>query len=186
MTKPSSHLLHQIQQRALVLKVMGATDRAALKQAAAEAAAQAKAAGAAEPHPRSASSLSKPHAELMEVFTRWIHHIWHRPRRKTKRIIPTGVSPAEPCIIDAPVVVYEPAPPLTADAKLAKTFPSPLVISDFSRARIIPDNEFPARYHDQTTANWRNSLRQAQELAEHRARMSAAYRNRAGGSRYVG
>jgi hypothetical protein len=183
MTKPTAHQLHQIQQRALVLKLTGYSDRAALRQAAAEAAAQAKAAGAAasSPVPASASSLSKPHAELMETFNRWIGHIWSRKRKP--RVIPRRDAP-EPSMAAAPVVIHEPVQPLSSDPKLASHFPAPLVVTSFSSAKIIPSHEFPKfGNQDEVAKNWRASIEQNEALARHRAQQSAAHRSR---TRYLG
>jgi hypothetical protein len=185
--KPTAHLIHQIQQRALVLKVTGVPDKAALRQAAAEVAQRAKAAGAAELHPRSASSLSKPHAELMEVFNRWISHIWRRPRRKSKRIIPGRNTAPEPTITENPVVIVEPQSALTADPRLQQAFPAPLVVTDIRNAKLIPNSEYPARFHDLTTSNWRQSIEDNERLQRHRAQASAAHhRNNNRRSKYVG
>jgi hypothetical protein len=182
-------LLPEIEARAFVLRANGLTDKQAMRRAAKEIAARerSKAAGGGPSLPDVTSGLpSRSHVELMQVFDRWISHIWRRPRRKTKRVIPGRNTVPEPTMTAAPLVIHEPTTPLTADPRLQQHFPPPLVVSDFSRARIIPDAEFPARFHDQTTANWRQSIQHNEELAKHRAQQSAAYRNRAGGSRYVG
>jgi hypothetical protein len=181
-------ILRQIAERTAMLQLFGHSASVARKLATKEIASRERGRSAAPgtPPPDSSGGLTRSHIELKALLERWIHHIWARPRRKTKRVIPGRNTTPEPTMTVAPLVIHEPAPPLTADPRLQQHFPPPLVVTDFSRAKIIPDAEFPARFHDQTTSNWRQSIKANEDLAKHRAQQSAAYRNRAGGSRYVG
>jgi hypothetical protein len=183
-------ILRQIAERTAMLQLFGHSAAVARKLATKEIASRERGRSAAPgtPPPDSTSGLpSRAHLELQQVLHRWIHHLWRRPKRKrSSRVIPGRNTAPEPTMTAAPLVIHEPAAPLTADPRLQAAFPAPLVVTGFQNARIIPNAEFPQRYIDRTTDNWRASIQHNEDLAKHRAQQSAAYRNRAGGSRYVG
>jgi hypothetical protein len=194
--KTREAVLREIEQRtAMLVLTAGLSAKQAHKQAMREVAVRERAAGAAAGAgpPDSASSLpTRAHAELLEICERWISHIWSRAEesmarvRRKRRTEPKPTIP-EPSMQAAPVVVYEPSPPLSNDPKLAKNFPAPLIISDFSSARIIPNAEFPQRYIDPTTENFRSSILQNEAIAKEKAARSLARQNRnRAGSRYIG
>jgi hypothetical protein len=189
--KTPQQLLPEIEARAFVLRASGLPAKRAMRRAAKEIPSRerSKAAGGGASAPSSSdatSSLpSRSHVELMQTFERWISHIWARKKRKSTRVIPGRNTAPEPSINENPVVVVEPQPALTSDPRLQAAFPTPLVVTGFQNARIIPNSEYPARYHDRTTDNWRASIIQNEELAKHRAQASAAHRN-TNRSKYVG
>ena len=88
---------------------------------------------------------------------------------------------AEPSITMAPLVVNEPATPTSNIVQFPPN--APLVRASFSSAKLIDDAEFPSRYHDQTTSNWRASIQHNESINKLRADRSAQLRN---ASRYVG
>jgi hypothetical protein len=185
-------LAGEVEARALILTASGLSPTQARKRAGKEIAAREKrrgmAAGALSPvSPASASSLSRSHAELMEILERWVSHIWYHGgmKRYVRRRKPAQPEPITPPIGSNPVVYHEPAQPLSADPKLQKAFPAPLVVADFSSAKIIPDSEFSQRFRDQTTANWRQSIQQNEQINKEREARSLALQNRNRG-RYLG
>jgi hypothetical protein len=166
-----------------------------MREVAARERAAAEAAGVATTpaSPGTTSGLpSRAHVELLEICERWISHIWSRAEQgmtRVRRVDRKRQQPApEPAMGAAPVVIHEPAQPLSADPKLAQHFPAPLIISDFSSAKIIPNSEFPVRYTDRTTENWKASILQNEQISKVRAERSRQLqnRNRTGGSRYIG
>jgi hypothetical protein len=189
--------LAEIEARAFVLRASGLSEKQAMRRAAKEIARRerAKAAGAAlSSAPPSASSLpSRAHLELLETCERWISHIWSRKVAKVAKYVrlrdrqPPQPELSTPTLADNPVVFHEPAQPLTGDAKLAAAFPAPLVVADFSSARIIPNAEFPVRYTDPATENWRASIQQNEQIAREKAARSTQLQNRNNNrGRYVG
>jgi hypothetical protein len=195
--KTPAQLAGEIEARAFVLQASGLSPAQARKRAGREIAAREKrravaagtGAGPSPVPPASAGSLSADHIQLRETFSRWISHVWSRAeetmervRRKNKRPAPTI---AEPSMGAAPVVVYEPSQPLSADPKLQQHFQPPLIISYFSSAKIIPNSEFPVRYTDLASENFRRSILQNEQIAKERAARSLQLQNRNRG-RYVG
>jgi hypothetical protein len=186
-------LAGEIEARAFVLQASGLNPAQARKQAGREIAARekAKAAGGgaalSSAPPDATSSLSHSRLELAETFNRWIHHIWSRTEEKMARYKRKSqyTQSSTPTLTDNPVVVVEPSQTLSADPKLAKNFPAPLIISDFSSAKLIPNSLYASRYIDQTTENWKESLRYNEQVRKEREARSLQLQNRNKG-RYVG
>jgi hypothetical protein len=192
--KIPQQLAGEIEARVFVLQASGLSTVQARKRAGREIAARerAKTAGAApSPAPPSASGLSRAHDELLAIFNRVIGSMWRhcnqmkRYVRKADRA--KAAQPSTPPMGSNPVVVVEPTQPLSADPKLQKAFPAPLVVTGFANARIIPNSEFPIRYTDPATENWRASIQQNEAIAKERAARSLQLQNRnRAGSRYIG
>jgi hypothetical protein len=195
--KTPSQLQSEIEARAFVLQASGLSAAQARKRAGREigrrerrAVAAGAGAGLSPVPAASAGSLSADHMALRETFTRWIGHVWSRAEEGMARVVRRKdrkrQQPApEPSMQAAPVVIVEPLN-LTADPKLAQHFPGPLVVADFSSAKIIPNAEFPQRYIDQTTENWKASLAQNEQINKERQARSLQLQNRNRGGRYVG
>jgi hypothetical protein len=93
---------------------------------------------------------------------------------------PDNVKSFMPTIDANPVIVSEP------QTNNVVAFPpdAPLVRANFSSAKLIDDAEFPSRYHDQTTSNWRASIQQNESISKLRAERSAQLRSQQ--PKYVG
>jgi hypothetical protein len=100
---------------------------------------------------------------------------WHAEQRNK----PAPAPKAEPRIEHNPVVCID--PPAAANVL---PFPAPLVVTGSRSAQLLADGEFPARYHDRTTRNWRESIARNAEIGKQREAASAARRNSP--SKYVG
>jgi hypothetical protein len=98
---------------------------------------------------------------------------------------PAPAPAPAPTILDAPIECSAPA----TSASNIVAFPAdvPLVRAAFSSAKLVDDSEFAARYHDQTTAAWRHSISQNEQIAKERQARSSAYQSAMrSGSKYVG
>jgi hypothetical protein len=186
-----SNKLSEIQARAFILQSGGLSAKQAMRRAAKEIArrerAAGKAAGAAPPASASSHHLSRSHLELMATCERWIHHLWSRTPKMARyvRLKQKHTEPSPPTLTDNPVVVVEPAAPLTNDPRLRQHFPAPLVVTGFANAKVIPNSEFPQRYTDPATENWKASITQNEQIAKERAARSLQLQNRNRG-RYLG
>ena len=90
-------------------------------------------------------------------------------------------APIVPKLADNPIIADEPTTPISNIVQFPPN--APLVRANFRSAKLIDDAEFPSRYHDQTTSNWRASIQQNESINKLRAERSAQLRN---ASRYVG
>jgi hypothetical protein len=91
----------------------------------------------------------------------------------------TSNSKTEPTITDNPIIADE----QVADRHLKDTVVTFPVVTG-SGKQSIPDSEYPSRFVDQTTNNWRNSILENQERAKQRDIASARHRQTS--SRYFG
>jgi hypothetical protein len=70
-----------------------------------------------------------------------------------------------------------------ADDNAAQEQTVSLVYTSFSAPTLLSDAEFPTRFHSSTAQNLRASIQANEDLARHRAQLSAAYRAK---SKFIG
>jgi hypothetical protein len=94
-------------------------------------------------------------------------------------------KPVEPSIDTNPVVVDEPSTLSAVDNVVAFPSSTPLVHANFSNAKLVPDTpeQWPQRFLDSTTANWRSSIQQNEAINKLRAERSAQLRQ---STKYIG
>jgi hypothetical protein len=77
-----------------------------------------------------------------------------------------------PTILDAPIECSEPA---QASNIVAYPPSAVLVSAPFSHAQLLDENLFAAKYHSQTTAAWKQSIRINEQIKREKERRSSAY-----------
>jgi hypothetical protein len=102
-----------------------------------------------------------------------------------QRIVPARAETITPSIAAAPIVCND--EPIVSNGNNVKdttvTLPS---FSSGTGKQLIPDHEFPSRFVDQTTNNWRASIQQNESINKLRAERSAQLRGQRTNGGYVG
>jgi hypothetical protein len=125
-------------------------------------------------------------AHAGDPFTTLFNKLWkicqNMAAHADMRRVPARAETVTPTIDTNPIIADEPVGPSPRRSKddVVVTFPS---ITGNGSAKLIPDSEYSARFRDQTTSNWRNSILQNQEIAKQRAIASARHRSQ---HKYVG
>jgi hypothetical protein len=103
-----------------------------------------------------------------------------------RRSLPTVCKlKTEPTIAAAPLVITdEPVEPSLRKSKDDVVVSLPVVTG--TGKQTISDSEYPSRFVDQTTNNWRASISQNQEIQKQRDIASARHRSQQTPPRYVG
>jgi hypothetical protein len=130
---------------------------------------------------RSSASVPSTHNGGFELLFQRIWKICQNmAAHADMRTVPARAETVTPTIIAAPIVCNEPVS-VSARAENENVVSFPVITG--TGKQLIPDSEFPARFVDQTTNNWRASISQNEQIQKQRAEASARHRQT---SRYLG